>query len=139
MSVYDKSYQQCEKEWIGWCALKDVPINSFSAPNLADFFFWFTYLGLDCHGTVGIYCSAISALEHHYHHQTSNHHIIFKLTHHLYYSTSLHVNSLIYGMSYVILNITVKCCSDLTLLCIAIQHFFFSIMLMFLFLHLVVR
>ena len=35
----------------------------------------------------------------------------------------LHINSLIQGMSYVIIIVTAKCCSDLTLLCIDNKHF----------------
>ena len=43
-----KVYQQCWKEWAGWCAQEGVQNNAISAPKLADF--WFIYLGLACPG-----------------------------------------------------------------------------------------
>ena len=33
-----KVYQQCWKEWTGWCAWQGLPNNAISAPKLADFF-----------------------------------------------------------------------------------------------------
>ena len=33
-----KVYQQCWKEWAGWCAWDSVPNNAISAPKLATFF-----------------------------------------------------------------------------------------------------
>ena len=33
-----KMYQQCWKEWGGWCNQEGVPNNAISAPKLADFF-----------------------------------------------------------------------------------------------------
>ena len=32
-----KVYQQCWKEWAGWCAQQGVPNNAISAPKLANF------------------------------------------------------------------------------------------------------
>ena len=37
LRIYNKVYQQCWKEWTGWCAQKGVPINAISASELADF------------------------------------------------------------------------------------------------------
>ena len=39
-----KVYQQCWKQWAGWCASEGVPNNAISAPRLADF--EFIYWGL---------------------------------------------------------------------------------------------
>ena len=36
-----KVYQQCWKEWAGWCAQQGLPINAISAPKLA--IFWFIF------------------------------------------------------------------------------------------------
>ena len=85
---------------------------------------WFTCLRLDWLGTQFVFIVLLfQPLEPHHHHKASNHHMIYKLMHYLYYSSPLHVNSLIHGMSNIILIVTAKCFSDLTLLCIDIQHF----------------
>ena len=53
-------YQQCWKEWAGWCAWQGLPNNAISAPKLANFFLYLLQVGLAWH-TIGISCSAISA------------------------------------------------------------------------------
>ena len=55
-----KVYQQCLKEWTGWCTQQGVPNNAISAPKLANFLVHLFQVGLAWH-TIGIYCSAISA------------------------------------------------------------------------------
>ena len=77
-------YQQCWKEWAGWCARQGLPNNAISAPKLANFLLHLFQVGLAWH-TIGIYHSAISAfLEPHCIHKASNHPVISKLIHHFY-------------------------------------------------------
>ena len=77
-------YQQCWREWAGWCARQGLPNNAISAPKLANFLLHLFQVGLAWH-TIGIYCSAISAfLEPHCIHKASNHPVISKLMHHFY-------------------------------------------------------
>ena len=77
-------YQQCWKEWAGWCARQGLPNNAISAPNLTNFLLHLFQVGLAWH-TIGIYCSAISAfLEPHHIHKASNQPVISKLMHHFY-------------------------------------------------------
>ena len=77
-------YQQCWKEWAGWCARQGLPNNAISAPKLANFLLHLFQVGLAWH-TIGIYRSAISAfLEPHRIHKASNHPVISKLMHHFY-------------------------------------------------------
>ena len=64
------------------------------------------------------------SLEPHHHHKASNHHIISKINASFLLQYLLHGNSLIHGISNVILNVTAQCCSDLTLLFIDNMHFF---------------
>ena len=72
-----KVYQQCWKEWVGWCGREGVPINAISAPKLFR-------VGQAWH-RVGINHSAISAFWEPYHlHKASNQHVISKLMHHFY-------------------------------------------------------
>ena len=79
-----KVYQQCWKEWAGWCAQQDVPQNAISVPKLANFFVHLFQVGLAWHA-IGIYCSVISAiLEPQHVHRASNHPVISKLIHHFY-------------------------------------------------------
>ena len=98
--------------------------------------------------TIGIYCSAISTfLEPHHLHKTSNHPVISKLMHHFYLQcppfckhfdpwdvehllsllqswapTSLTTFRLAWKTATLLALVTVKHCSDLTLLCIDNQH-----------------
>ena len=68
-----KVYQQCWKEWAGWCAQEGIPNNSISAPKLADFLGHLFRVDLVWH-TISFYCSAISAfLEPHHLHKASCH------------------------------------------------------------------
>ena len=79
-----KVYQQCWKEWAGWCTQKDEPINAISAPKLANFWCIYFRLAMAWH-TIGIYQSAISAiLEPHHLHKASNLPVISKLMCHFY-------------------------------------------------------
>ena len=79
-----KAYQQCWKEWAGWCAQQGVPNNAISAPKLANFLLHLFQVGLALH-TIGIYHSAISTFLEPYHlHKASNHPVISKLMHHIY-------------------------------------------------------
>ena len=48
-----KVYQQCWKEWAGWCAQQGVPNNAISAPKLA--IFWYIYLKLAWPGISLVY------------------------------------------------------------------------------------
>ena len=69
-------YQQCWREWAGWCAQQGLPNNAISAPKLANFLLHLFQVGLAWH-TIGIYRSAISAfLEPHRIHKASNHPVI---------------------------------------------------------------
>ena len=79
-----KVYQQCWKEWVGWCAWEGVPNSVLSAPKLADILVHLFRVGLAWH-MIGIYHSAISAfLESHCIHKASNHFVISKLMCHFY-------------------------------------------------------
>ena len=79
-----KVYQQCCKEWAGWCAQQGLPNNAIFAPKLANFLLHLFQVGLAWH-TTGIYQSAISAfLEPHQIHKASNHPVISKLMCHFY-------------------------------------------------------
>ena len=74
-----KVYQQCWKEWAGWCAGQGLPINVTSAPKLTYFLAHLFQVSLAWH-TIGIYHSAISAfLEPHQLHKASTHPVISKL------------------------------------------------------------
>ena len=53
-SSTSKVYQQCWKEWAGWCAQQGVPNNAISALKLANLF-WFIYLGLAWPGIQLVY------------------------------------------------------------------------------------
>ena len=79
-----KVYQQCWKEWAGWCAKHSAPNNAIAAHKLANFSLHLFQVGLAWH-TIGIYRSAISAfLETHCLHKASYHPVISKLMHHFY-------------------------------------------------------
>ena len=79
-----KVYQQCWKEWAGWCARQGSSNNAISAPKLANFLLHLFQVGLDWH-TIGIYCFAISAfLERHWLYKASNHPGTSKLMCHFY-------------------------------------------------------
>ena len=54
-----KVYQQCWKEWAGWCAQEGVQSNAISTPKLADFLVQLFRVGL-AWPTACIYCSATS-------------------------------------------------------------------------------
>ena len=145
-----KVYQQCWKEWAGWCAQQGLPNNAISAPKVANFLVHLFQVGLAWH-TIGVYCSAISAfLEPHCLHKASNHSVISKLICHFYLqhppsdehfdpwdvehllslleswapASSLTTFKLAWKTATLLALITVKCCSDLTLLCIDNQHIF---------------
>ena len=145
-----KVYQQCWKEWEGWCAPQGVPKNAVSTPKLANFLVHLFQVGMAWH-SIGIYCSLISAfLEPHHLHKGSNHPVISKLMHHFYlqhppshkYSdpwdvehllslleswapaSSLTTFRLAWKTATLLALVTVKCCSDLTLLCVDNQHLF---------------
>ena len=77
-------YQQCWKEWTGWCGQQGLPNDAISASKLANFLLHLFQVGLAwC--TIGIYHSAISAfLQPHHIHKSSNHPVISKLMHHFY-------------------------------------------------------
>ena len=76
-----KVYQQCWKEWAGWCAQQGLPINAISAPKLTNFLLHLFQVSLGWH-TLGIYHSAF--LEPHRLCKASNHPVISKLMHHFY-------------------------------------------------------
>ena len=145
-----KVYQQCWKEWAGWCAQLGVPNNAISAPKLANFLVHLFQIGLAWH-TIGIYPSAISTfLDPHHLHKASNHPVISKLMHNFYLqhlhshkhfdpwdvecllsllkswapASSLTTLKLAWKTATLLALVTVKCCSDLTLLCIDNQHLF---------------
>ena len=107
-------------------------------------------VGLTWH-TSGIYCSAISTfLEPHYLRKASNHPVISKLMHHFHLqhpsshkcfdpwdvecllslleswalTSSLTAFKLAWKSATLLALVTVKCCSDLTLLCIVNRHLF---------------
>ena len=143
-------YQQCWKEWAGWCAQQGLPHNAISAPKLANFLLHLFQVGLAWH-TIGIYCSAISAfLEPHDIHKASNHPVILKLMHHFYLQfppshkqfdpwdvecllsvleswapmSSLTTFKLAWKTATLLALVTAKCCSDLSMLCVDNQHVF---------------
>ena len=79
-----KVYQQCWKEWAGWCPRQGLPNNAISVPKLTNFLLHLFQVGLAWH-TIGIYHSAISDfLEPHWLHKASNHPVISKLMRHFY-------------------------------------------------------
>ena len=43
-----KVYQQCWKEWAGWCAQEGVPNSAISAPKLANFVHIYFRLAWSC-------------------------------------------------------------------------------------------
>ena len=135
-----KVYQQCWKEWAGWCAWEGAPNNAISAPKLAEFLVHLFKVGLACH-MIGIYCSAISAfLEPHCLHKTSNHPVITKVMYHFYLqhppshkcfdpwdvehllslleswalASSLTTFKLAWKTATLFALVTAKCCSDFT-------------------------
>ena len=143
-------YQQCWKEWAGWCAQEGLPNDAISAPTLANFLLHLFQVGLAWH-TIGIYNSAISAfLEPHQIHKVSNHPVISKLTCHFYLqhppshkpfdpwdvehllylleswapTSSLTAFKLAWKTATLLTFVTGKHCSDLTLLCVDNQHLF---------------
>ena len=152
-------YQQCWREWAGWCAQQGLPNNAISAPKLANFLLHLFQVGLAWH-TIGIYHLAISAfLEPYRIHKASNHPVISKLMHHFYLqhppsrkqfdpwdvecllslleswapASSLTTFKLAWKTATLLALVTAKHCSDLTLLCVDNQHLFCSVMLLFLF------
>ena len=79
-----KVYQQCWKEWVGWCAQQGLPNIAIPAPKLANFLVYLFQVGVVWH-TIGIYDSAISTfLQPHHLHKDSNHPVISKLMCHFY-------------------------------------------------------
>ena len=54
-------YQQCWREWAGWCARQGLPNNAISAPKLANFLLHLFQVGLAWH-TIGIYRSGYFCL-----------------------------------------------------------------------------
>ena len=71
-----KVYQQCWKEWAGWCVKEGVPNNAISACKLAEFLGHPFRIGL-AWLKIGIYYSAFSAfLGPHHHNKTSIHPVI---------------------------------------------------------------
>ena len=140
-------YQQCWKEWAGWCAQQGLPSNALSAPKLANILLHLFQVGLAwC--TIGIYQSAISAfLEPHRIHKACNHPVISKLMCHFYLqhpshkwfdpwdvelslleswapASSLTTFKLAWKTATLLALVTAKHCSDLTLLCVDMQHLF---------------
>ena len=136
-----KVYQQCWKEWAGWCAHRGVPNNAISH------LFWV------CQGwhTIDICCSVFSAfLEPHHLHKASNHLVISKLMHHFclqhppshkcfdpwdvkcllsllenWAPPSSHITfKLVWKTATLLALVTAKHCLDLTLLCIDNQHLY---------------
>ena len=68
-----KVYQQCWKEWAGWCVQQGLPNSAISAPKLANVLLHLFQVGLAWH-TSGIYHYAISAfLQPHQINKASNH------------------------------------------------------------------
>ena len=145
-----KVYQQCWKKWAGWCAQQGVTNSAISAPKLANFLVHLFQVGL-AWWTIGMYHSAISAfLEHRRIHKGSNHPVISKLIHQFYLqhppshkhfdpwdlecfisllenwapASSFTTFKLAWKIVTLLALVTVKCCSDLTLLCIDNQHLF---------------
>ena len=145
-----KVYQQCWKEWAGWCARQSVANSVISAPKLANFLLHLFQVGLAwC--TIGIYHSAVSTfLEPHPLHKASNHLVISKLMCHFYLqhppsckyfdpwdvehmlylleslapASSLTTFKFAWKTATLLALVTAKHCSDLTLLCIDNQHLF---------------
>ena len=114
--------------------------------------------------TIGIYYhSAISAFsEPHHHHKASNHPILSKLMHHFYLRIHLNISGLIHEhllslleswtpgssltnfklvwkMAIILALVTAKCFSVITLLCMISSPLFFSVILLFIFWHLIGR
>ena len=143
-------YQQCWREWAGWCSQQGLPNNAISAPKLANFLLHLFQVGLAWH-TIGIYHPAISTfLEPHCIHKASNHPVISKLMHHFYLqhppsgkwfdpwdvehlltlleswapASSLTTFKLAWKTATLLALVTAKHCSDLTLLCVDNQHLF---------------
>ena len=124
--------------------------NAISAPKLVIFLLHLFEVGLAWH-TIGIYCSAVSNfLEPHHLHKASNYPVISKLMHHFYVqhppshrhfdpwdvehllslleswapASSLTTFKLAGKSATLLALVTVKHCSDLTLLCIDNQHLY---------------
>ena len=143
-------YQQCWREWAGWCARQGLPNHAISAPKLANFCY-ICFRWDWAWRTIGIYCSAISAfLEPHCIHKASNHPVISKLMCHFYLqhppsrkwfdpwdvehllslleswapASSLTTFKLAWKTATLLALVTAKRCSDLTLLCVDNQHLF---------------
>ena len=77
-------YQQCWKEWAGWCDQEGVPNNAISAPKLAVFLVHLFRVHLAWY-TIDMYHSDISAfLKPHHHQKTFSHSIISKLKYNFY-------------------------------------------------------
>ena len=142
-----KLYQPCWKEWAGWCGQEGVPNNAISAPKLAVLAHLFR-IGLAwC--TIGICHSAIF-LEPHHLHKASNHPVTSKLMCYFYLqhtSSCKHFDpwnvegllsllesralasspstfKLAWNTATLLALVTMKHCSELTLLCIDNQHLF---------------
>ena len=143
-NVHVKGLPAVLEEWASRCARQGLPNNAISAPTLKNFLLHLFQVGLAWH-TTGIYCSAISAfLEPHQIHKASNHPVISKLMHHFYLQQSPshkhfdpwdveHLLSLLeswapastfttfklaWKTATLLVLVTAKHCSDLTLLCI---------------------
>ena len=143
-------YQQCWREWAGWCAQQGLPNNGLFAPKLANFLLHLFQVGLAWH-TIVIFRSAISAfLEPHCIHKASNHPVISKLMRHFYLqhppsrkwfdpwdvehllslmeswapTSSLTTFRLAWKTATLLALVTAKHCSDLTLLCVDSHHLF---------------
>ena len=143
-------YQQCWREWAGWCARQGLPNNAISAPKLANFLLHLFQVGLAWH-TIGIYRSAISAfVEPHCIHKASIHPVISKLMRHFYLqhppshkrldpwdvecllslleswapASSLTTFKLAWKTATLLALVTAKHFTDLTLLCVDNQHLF---------------
>ena len=78
-----KVYQQCWKEWAGWCAREDEPNNAISAPKLAGFLVHLFKVGLAYNWYI-LFCHFCLFLEPHHLHKASNHPAISKLKHPFY-------------------------------------------------------
>ena len=116
-------YQQCWREWDGWCARQGLPNNAISAPKLAIFFVTFvsggTGLAYHWYLSFGYFC-------------------IFGTSSHSQGIFSYYLK-LAWKTATLLALVTAKRCSDLTLLCVDNQHLFCSVMLLFLFHCLVAR
>ena len=58
--IYDKSYQQCQREWAGCSAQEGVANNAISAPKLADFLVYLFRVGLAWHTNSAIVCVVLA-------------------------------------------------------------------------------